>query len=447
MAAGESAASTSSGGSPSPRTRRRPSGRRCPGRPSPPGSSTGSFPSRRSPGCSTSWGCEHDVGMTSQPALLLVDDRPENLLALEAVLEPLGHKMVRAESGEEALRHLLSGDFAVIVLDVQMPGMDGFETADQIKQRERTRDIPIIFLTAMSRDADHRMQGFAAGAVDYIFKPVEPDLLRAKVSVFVELHQKNRLLQEQQLELAAELRERRRAEERLARKSEELERSNGDLEQFAYIASHDLQEPLRVMAGYLELLADRAGEGLDTKAKQWVAKGLGMADRMSALLADLLAFARAGAGSRQPVAVNLDDAAAIALDNLSAAVRDAGAQISVEHDLGQVEAVPSEAVQILQNVIGNAIKYRADDAPVVVVSSEAVDEMVQVAVTDNGRGVPEEHLDRVFGMFERVEGGPYPGTGLGLAVCRRLVERSGGRIWMERNAGPGVTVRFTLPTV
>src|SRR5205814_1779751 len=116
--------------------------------------------------------------------------RDENLLALEAVLQPLGHRMVRARSGEEALRHLLVDDFAVIVLDVQMPGMDGFETAAQIKERERNRDVPILFLTAMSREPAHRMQGFAAGAVDYIFKPVEPDLVRAKVVVFVELYQK-----------------------------------------------------------------------------------------------------------------------------------------------------------------------------------------------------------------------------------------------------------------
>jgi two-component system, sensor histidine kinase and response regulator len=383
--------------------------------------------------------------MTRHPALLLVDDRAENLLALEAVLEPLGHPMVRAESGEEALRRLLAEDFAVIVLDVQMPGMDGFETAEQIKQRERTRDIPIIFLTAMSRDAEHRMQGFGVGAVDYIFKPVEPDLLRAKVSVFVELFQKNRLLDEQRAALAAELRERQRAERRLALKSEELERSNADLEQFAYIASHDLQEPLRVMAGYLELLDERSGPELDDTGRQWIAKATRMAERMSALLSDLLAFARAGAGSREALPVDLDEAVGIAVDNLGTVIRETGAEIKADHVLGTVRAAPSEMVQILQNLIANAVKYRGTADPVVRVTAESHDGMVQVAVSDNGRGVPDEHLERVFGMFERVDGGPYPGTGLGLAVCRRLVERGGGRVWMEPNKGSGVTVRFTVP--
>ena len=133
----------------------------------------------------------------SRAKILLVDDRPENLLALEAILQSLGHELVRAESGEEALKRLLHDDFAVILLDVQMPGMDGFETAAHIKQRERTRHIPIIFLTAINREPSHAFRGYAAGAVDYLSKPFDPWVLRAKVAVFVELFEKNRQLAEQ----------------------------------------------------------------------------------------------------------------------------------------------------------------------------------------------------------------------------------------------------------
>ena len=129
--------------------------------------------------------------------ILMVDDRPQNLLALEAILEPLNQNLVRAYSGEEALKHLLKTDFAVILLDVQMPGMDGFETASHIKRRERTRDIPIIFLTAINREPQHAFRGYSAGAVDYLAKPFDPWVLRAKVSVFVELYLKNRQLLEQ----------------------------------------------------------------------------------------------------------------------------------------------------------------------------------------------------------------------------------------------------------
>jgi CheY-like chemotaxis protein len=137
--------------------------------------------------------------------ILLVDDRPENLLALEAILSSLDQSLVRATSGEEALKALLADDYAVILLDVQMPGMDGFETASHIKRRERTRDIPIIFLTAINREPQHAFRGYSAGAVDYLAKPFDPWVLRAKVSVFVELYLKNRQLREQAEMLRSQL--------------------------------------------------------------------------------------------------------------------------------------------------------------------------------------------------------------------------------------------------
>lgn len=364
------------------------------------------------------------------PALLLVDDRPENLLALEAVLEPLGHRLVRAGSGEEALRHLLIDDVAVIVLDVQMPGLDGFETAAAIKGRERTRDIPILFLTALSREPEHRLLGYATGAVDYIFKPVEPDLLRAKVAVFVELHLAARRLKEQG--------------ELLAWRTAELERSNADLEQFAYIASHDLQEPLQVITGYLELLVDELGDGLGEKPRSWIEKAVASAGRMDSLISDLLVYARAGAGAFTPAPVDLDDVLASALADLGHLVERTGADVRAEH-LGVAHGASSELRRVFQNLLGNAVTYHGDAAPMVRVSAEHTPGWVSVSVSDNGIGVPEADLRRVFGMFERVEGQPYPGTGLGLAVCRRLVERAGGHIWMERNRPGGVTVTFTLP--
>src|SRR5712691_11580120 len=135
--------------------------------------------------------------MTSKTNILIVDDKPQNLLALEGILEPLGQNLLYAHSGEEALRQLLVHEVAVILLDVQMPELDGFETAALIKQRERTRSIPIIFLTAISKDDAHVFRGYSAGAVDYLFKPLNPDILRSKVSVFIELHQKNEQLRRQ----------------------------------------------------------------------------------------------------------------------------------------------------------------------------------------------------------------------------------------------------------
>jgi CheY-like chemotaxis protein len=146
--------------------------------------------------------------VTERAKILMVDDRPENLVALEAVLGGLDQTLVRAGSGEEALKALLLADFAVILLDVQMPGMDGFETAAQIKRRDRTKDVPIIFLTAVTGGPHHAYRGYAAGAVDYLTKPFDPWILRAKVSVFVELHHKNQLLKEQSVLLSRQLSDR-----------------------------------------------------------------------------------------------------------------------------------------------------------------------------------------------------------------------------------------------
>lgn len=366
------------------------------------------------------------------PALLLVDDIEENLLAVEAVLEPLGHRTLRAGSGEEALRHLLTDDIGVIVLDVQMPGLDGFETARHIKDRDRTRDIPIVFLTALGSDLERRLQGYDAGAVDYLAKPVDPDILRAKVRVFLELH-----LASQELKEQGEL---------LALRTAELERSNADLEQFSYVASHDLQEPLRVIAGYLELLTDHLGPQLDDEARSWIDSASASAARMSSMIKDLLTFARAGTGGGERETVDLDQSVARAIESVGASLRESGGEIRPGRSLGTVSAVRLDVERVLQNLLGNALKYRGDTAPVVSVDAHRDGDDVEVSVCDNGRGVPAIDLERVFGRFERVEGEPYPGTGLGLAVCRRLVERGGGRIWMTRNApAPGVTVHFTLP--
>ena len=367
-----------------------------------------------------------------EPALLLVDDIEENLLAVEAVLEPLGHRMLRASSGEEALRHLLVDDIGVIVLDVQMPGLDGFETAQHIKDRERTMDIPIVFLTAMGGGVEHRLRGYAAGAVDYLAKPVDADILRAKVRVFLELRMATQALREQGDELA--------------RRTRELERSNADLEQFSYVASHDLQEPLRVIAGYLELLVEHLGDQLDEEAHTWIDRAGAAAERMRSMITDLLTYARAGSGGGAPEVVDLDDAVAAAVEAVSVSLREAGTTLSVDPQLGEVRAVRLDVVRVLQNLLANAVKYRADRAPHIAVAAGRDGTQVVVSVCDDGVGVPEEDLERVFGRYERVHGDPYPGTGLGLAVCRRLIDRAGGRIWMTRNEpAPGVTVRFTLP--
>ncbi|HZT65965.1 MAG TPA: ATP-binding protein [Acidimicrobiales bacterium] len=363
------------------------------------------------------------------PALLLVDDIAENLVALEAALAPLGHQMIMARSGEEALAHLLRREFAAIVLDVQMPGLDGFQTAAAIRQRERNRHIPIIFLTAINRDEVHRLRGYEVGAVDYIFKPIDPEVLRAKVGVFVQLH-----LQERQLIAQREQLERRTAE---------LARSNADLEQFAYVASHDLQEPLRVITGHLELLEDRLGDVLDDDCRRWIGRIDAAAVRMADLLDGLLSYGRV---NEQPSleTVLLGDALADALANLQTTIEVGAAEITSD-PLPEASGPRREVARIFQNLVANAVHHAGDQPARVHISGSRQDGLVTVTVADDGPGVPPDQMDRLFGMFERLGDQPSPGVGLGLAICRRIVARLGGRIWMEPNQPSGVKVCFTLP--
>ncbi|MBW3595407.1 MAG: response regulator, partial [Actinobacteria bacterium] len=362
-------------------------------------------------------------------SILLVDDRPENLLALEAALEPLDQNLVKANSGEEALRLLLRQEFAVILLDVQMPGMDGFDTAIQIKEREKTKDIPIIFLTAISREPHHALRGYSTGAVDYMAKPFDPWVLRAKVAVFVDLYEKNSLLKKQKELLAQRLEERYRAEQALEEKAQELERSNADLQQFAYVASHDLQEPLRVMNGYLDLLADSIGTNGD--AQSMIQRIRRSTDRMDALIQDLLEYARVDSQPDPFRDTDLNEVLEYALGNLEVTIKEH--EVTVEQTLlPTVKGDQSQLLQLFQNLIANAVKFRSDKPCVVTIRADRKDAEWEVTVNDNGIGIEPSHLDRIFTIFERLN--PlehYPGSGIGLSVCKKIVERHGGRIWAE----------------
>ncbi|MBI3721079.1 MAG: response regulator, partial [Fimbriimonas ginsengisoli] len=237
-----------------------------------------------------------------QVKILLVDDQPENLLSAEAVLEPLGQQIVKAESGREALRHLLNHDFALILLDIMMPGMDGFETAALIRQRERSRLTPIIFLTALGRSEEHIRLGYTLGAVDYMLKPFIPEILRSKVAVFVELNRKTRLLQEQSellerrnVELQEALDRSWRAEQEIKALNQHLENHldelaeiNRELEAFSYTVSHDLRGPLTRISGFSKALHESMANRLEDQERIYLERIETSSRRMTDLVEDLL---------------------------------------------------------------------------------------------------------------------------------------------------------------
>jgi light-regulated signal transduction histidine kinase (bacteriophytochrome) len=260
--------------------------------------------------------------------------------------------------------------------------------------------------------------------VDYIPKPFDADALRAKVSVFVELHQKNELLKQQ---------------------AEELERSNTELQQFAYIASHDLREPLRVITGYLDLLKEDLGEAAGEEIAMYIGGAMSSAGRMEALIDDLLRYSRVGSDSREYVPVDLNEVVGDAIENLSKALEEGGAKV-VFDGLPTVTADRSQIGQVVQNLVANSIKFRGQDDPRIEINAQREGERWIVGIADNGIGFEQKDASRVFEIFQRLHGArEFSGTGIGLAICKKIIDQHGGRIWAESEQGKGTTFFFSLP--
>jgi len=392
----------------------------------------------------------------SRMKILLVDDTPENLVSLEAALGGLGEDLVMAQSGKEALRHLLNDDFAAILLDVRMPEMDGFETAELIRSRPRSRQIPILFLTGY-RNEEHLFRGYDLGAVDFLFKPIVPEVLRSKVAVFVELSRSNAKLRQQADALRKQAAELQRAEQEVRRlntglearvleRTEELMRSNEELQQFAYIASHDLREPLRTVSIYAQLLAKRYQGKLEGDADQFIKFIVQNAERMETLVHDLLDFSRIDVRGMDFFArTSCDKALDDAISNIGPLIAESGASIS--HD--PLPSVMGDAVQLtrlFQNLLVNSIKYRDADAPRIHITAKENGDEYLISVKDNGIGIDPQYAEKIFGIFRVLQPRDRSsGSGMGLAICRKIVTRHSGRIWVESALGQGATFYWTMP--
>ena len=251
-------------------------------------------------------------------------------------------------------------------------------------------------------------------------------------------HELTERAEELNVQLEAEIVERRHVEK-------DLQRANKDLSQYAFASSHDLQEPLRTINIYSQLLIEHCGAEMDADARlymQYIAEGT---KRLRNLLADLLSYARAGADEREPAEfVDFNVVCGMARDHLQAAIADSGAVVSCDK-LPVIYGRAAHFVQLMQNLIGNAIKYRGEKVPDIRISAERLNGEWRFAVADNGIGIPREYQQEIFGVFKRLHGRAIPGTGIGLAVCQRVVERYGGRIWVESEVRGGATFYFTLP--
>jgi signal transduction histidine kinase len=380
--------------------------------------------------------------------ILLVDDKQENLLSLQVILANEDYEFVEATSGKNALRILLkSQDFAIILMDVQMPIMDGFETAELIRQSEKLKHVPIIFLTANMNSAEYIFKGYQAGAVDYMTKPLSPEILQAKVSVFALLHRNNlelkakeeqmKLLNDDILQANKELESRNHEVEQQTR---ELMIANKELESFTYISSHDLQEPLRKIQTYTSMITER--EKLSENGQFMFDKIWNAAERMRRLIESLLVFSHTKEADRKfertHLSVLLDDIKAEMSDMLEARK----AKIDCE-DLCEANIIPFQFTQLLYNLISNALKF-SDPAvpPVITIKCRIVNgdepgheklarekKYCHIAVKDNGVGFSPQFKERIFDIFRRFhDREQYSGTGIGLAIVKRIVDNHNGLI-------------------
>lgn len=549
--------------------------------------------------------------------ILVVDDTPTNLEVLFNFLNNSGFKILIAEDGESALE---KADYVLpdlILLDVIMPGMDGFETCRQLKQNSRTETIPVIFMTALTETVD-KVKGFSLGAVDYITKPLHHEEVLARVKTHLRLQLLTRQLQEKNFQLEQEIQERQQAEailqlqnqrsqllaevtlkirqslqfeeilqtavtevqqilqadrvlvyrlmpdgtgcgvaeavlpefpaivgqvfpketfpleyqalyqqgrvrsvvdvtvdkamprclvefvrqlgvqaklvvpilakqqlwglliahqckhtrqwttfeidllsqladqigialaqaqllEQETRQRQELSHSNTELQQFAYVASHDLQEPLRMITSYLQLLERRYKDQLDGSANDFIHYAVDGANRMQKLINDLLTYSRIGTKGKEFELVDCNEVLKRALMNLKVTIAEQQATVNAA-PLPQLMADATQLTQLFQNLIANAIKFHGENPPIVEIQAEDQKGEWLFSVQDNGIGIEPDYAERIFVIFQRLHNRQeYPGTGIGLAVCKKIVERHGGRIWVQSELDRGATFYFTIP--
>jgi signal transduction histidine kinase len=408
-----------------------------------------------------------------QPKILLVDDREDNLLSIETIFEPDGYKFVKANSGRQALKILLNEyDFALILMDVKMPNLNGFETASLIYEREKLKHIPIIFITANNFGDENIYKGYQSGAVDYIYKPINPDVLRAKVSVLIDLYRKNRQLLQQEQRLVAinknleiEIKERKASEDKIKQLNRQLleniaslESANKDLDRFAFMASHDLQEPLRKIRMFSDRLYMKYKESLDEDGKTNIHRIQKAAERMQNLITDILTFSKISVDKPLFVETDLNILISEIITEMDEDLREKRAKITVDK-LPHLNLNPSLMKPLFHNLIGNAIKYRKKDVdPQIKITSDitapangkatkdANSKYCRIFIEDNGIGFDQKYAEEIFGMFKRLHHNTeFEGTGIGLALCKKIVEQHKGYISARSKVNEGSTFIVSIP--
>ena len=411
----------------------------------------------------------------SDVKILVVDDREDNLFSIETILEKDGYEIIKAKSGRAALKVLLhQHDFTLILMDVQMPDMNGFETASLIYQREKLKHIPIIFITAHNQGEEKMYEGYKLGGVDFIYKPINPELLRFKVSVFADLYKKNHqlMLQEKKLtivnsNLEKEIDDRKINEEKikllnhqLLENNEQLRTTIEELDRFAYVASHDLQEPLRKIMLFSDKILTQFHNKIDENADAYFQKIVKASERMQHLVNDLLKFSKHTNDIYGFEKTNLNEVLNEVLSDVEHHVQNKNAKIYAE-ELPVIWAIPSQIRQLFQNLISNSLKFTKEDlVPEIYIKSEKINgvaieglnsELVsntfyKIFISDNGIGFDPKYAEDIFVVFKRLHSyHEFEGTGIGLSICKKIIDKHNGYIKAESKPNEGSTFIIILP--
>lgn len=399
--------------------------------------------------------------------ILIVDDIRANIIALKKTLELHDIEVDTAESGEEALKKILKTNYSLIIMDVQMPGLDGFEVVKILSGNKRTKEIPVIFLSAISIEKKYIFKGYETGAVDYITKPVDTDLLIIKVKTFLKIYEQQNQLKVMKDLLSKEIKIRKEAQDNLevkisertrelVSKNEELEMKNHELQQFAWVVSHDLNEPIRKIQIFIKIIKELYLTK-DEKAVDYVNRTVKAAERMQTLITDLLAYSRLSSKVK-PEKTDLNIVLQEVLSDFDYLIERKNAVIKTT-ELPTIDSIPSQLRQVFQNLIGNALKFSGNvEVPVIEITSELIKtkdfdgevdsdgKFCRIMVTDNGIGFDEIYLDRIFIIFQSLnDRQTYEGTGIGLAIAKKIVDKHNGLITAKSQLGKGASFIIILP--
>jgi two-component system sensor histidine kinase/response regulator len=391
--------------------------------------------------------------MQSVPKILLVDDNPDNLKALEVVLRGLDAELIKVTNGNDALKATLHHDFALALLDVQMPEMDGYELANILKTEERTENLPFIFISAVYTDHHNISKGYTKGAYNFFAKPFDPETLIRSVDLFLEKYRGA----EEQAMLHNKLEE--RAEE-IEKKNCELERMNTELQSFVYVASHDLQEPLRKIHTYTDIILGRERALLSDVTKDYVTRIQTSVTRGQLLINDLLMYSKTNNVEQIFQVADLHEMLKSVEDDFNELLNKKNGKITVTH-LPKLRVIPFQIRQVFQNLISNAIKYSSPDRDLIIdITCETLrgaeikesglsthETYCHIAIRDNGIGFESQYKEKIFEMFQRLHGrSEYSGTGIGLALVKKILDNHKGAITASSVVGKGSTFNIYLPT-